>query len=72
LAGDRYIYRDTAISGITPIQDRPDLSRLISDLEYGSLGEKPFDIVIVYKIDRFARKLSLLLEIVDELAKYNV
>jgi len=72
LAGDEYIYKDTPISWITPIDERPELGRMMSDLEYGSYGERPFDVVIVYKIDRFARQLSLLLEIVDRLTAYEV
>lgn len=70
LAGEEYIYRDLPISGTAAIEERPWLSQLFYDLDNGK-DLKPFDVVIVYKIDRFARKLSLLLDIVDELGKFK-
>lgn len=71
LAGENYVYVDDGISGTTPINERPAFSRLIEDLV--NAGEnKPFDVVLVYKIDRFARKLTILLEISDFLAKNKV
>lgn len=64
-AGERYIYQDLAVSGADPIDTREWFSQLINDIRYSP--EKPFDVILVYKLDRFARKLSILLEVVDEL-----
>ena len=61
--GREYIYIDDDISGGTPIAERPGFSKLMEDLSYSE--QKPFDIVAVYKIDRFARKLKVLLDIID-------
>ena len=33
---------------------------------------RPFDAVIVYRIDRFARNLRVLLSVIDELSAYGV
>jgi len=63
-AGDDYFYVDAA-SGADPAETRPWFQKLLHDATYYVWEEKPFDIVIVYKIDRFARKLSVLTAIVD-------
>lgn len=68
---DDYIFFDGWISWADKIETRPALSRLFDILDY-SVGEKPFDIVLVYKIDRFARDLKVLLDIVERLKKHNV
>jgi site-specific DNA recombinase len=52
------------------MMDRPEMKKMFEDLEYSSA--KPFDIVVVYKIDRLARKLKILLEITEELELYDV
>jgi len=65
LAWDNYIYKDLAVSWADDIDKRPWLTQLFDDLE--NIEPKPFDTVIVYKIDRFARKLEVLLRIVDRL-----
>lgn len=72
LAWEDYIYKDTAVSGADPIEERPWLSRLLEDLEDAGTDNRPFDTVIVFKIDRFARKLKVLLDIVDALKTYGV
>jgi len=41
-------------------------------LDYYGKDDKPFDVVIVYKIDRFARDLKVLLEISDLLKEQEV
>lgn len=71
LAGEEYIYRDMSVSWASPIEDRPALSQMFRDLDNGK-DWKPFDVVIVYKIDRFARKLSILLDIVDLIGKFGI
>jgi len=64
LAGEQYVYIDD-ISGTTPIDERSGFARLKEDILMASEHNKPFDAVAVYKIDRFARKLKVLFDIVD-------
>lgn len=47
--------------------DRPGLSQLISDAK-----EKKFDVVVVYKLDRFSRKLQDLLNIASQMEAYSI
>lgn len=58
------IYKDEGISGTKEINERPGFAKLKEDL-LNSKGNKPFDFVVVYKLDRFARRLKVLLDIVD-------
>ena len=53
------------MSGTTHANERPGFSKLKEDLLFAPNGVKPFDAVAVYKIDRFARRLKVLLEIID-------
>jgi len=59
------IYQDDGISGYTT--ERPALQELLKDAR-----QKKFDLVLVYKIDRFSRNLKDMLNLVDELSKYDV
>jgi site-specific DNA recombinase len=43
-------YSDDGISGTIPVAERPDGSRLLSDVR-----AKKFDTILVYKLDRLAR-----------------
>ena len=72
LAGDDYIYQDDAVSGTIEIRERPDFKRLMEDIEFSPVGNKPFDAVIVYKVDRFARKLTILLDVVEFFQKHKI
>lgn len=63
-SSDKHIYVDE-ISGTTSPDERPGFSRLKEDIEQAPDGLKPFDVVAVYKIDRFARKLKILLDIIE-------
>ena len=65
LAGDKHIYLDEGISGTIPATARPAFARLKEDILLADEDNKPFDLVAVYKIDRFARRLKVLLEIID-------
>ena len=71
LAGEQYIYIDEGISGTTEMDERPAFARLKEDIIY-SKENRPFDYVIVYKLDRFARRLKVLLNIVDFLEEYGI
>jgi DNA invertase Pin-like site-specific DNA recombinase len=63
-AGAERIYEDQA-SGSKAYKDRPELSRLLSDLEDG-------DVLIVYALSRATRSLSDLLELVADLDSRGV
>lgn len=72
LASKDHIYMDEGISGKMELRERPAFGRLIEDIELAPEGKRPFDAVVVYKIDRFARKLSILLKVVDFFEKYDI
>ena len=59
------IYQDDGISGYTT--ERPALKQLLKDAK-----QRKFDLVLVYKIDRFSRNLKDMLNLVDELSSYGV
>ena len=59
------VYSDEGISGY--VLERPALKKLIEDAKY-----KEFDLVLVYKIDRFSRNLKDLLNLADELSCYGI
>ncbi len=59
------VYQDEGISGYST--ERPALKELLKDAK-----NKKFDLVLVYKIDRFSRNLKDLLNLVDELSSYGV
>ncbi|MCK5708398.1 MAG: recombinase family protein [Candidatus Aureabacteria bacterium] len=59
------VYCDDGISAYST--RRPALQKLLADAK-----NNKFDFVLVYKIDRFSRKLKDLLNLVDELSSYGV
>ncbi|MFH1507074.1 MAG: recombinase family protein [Candidatus Omnitrophota bacterium] len=59
------IYKDDGYSGYT--LERPALTRLLKDAK-----RKKFNVVLVYKIDRFARNNRLLLNLVEELDNIEI
>ncbi len=63
-AGEKYVYQDD-ISGTTKLQERPAFSQLQEDYLMADDGQKPFDTVAVFKIDRFARKLTVLMDVLE-------
>ena len=67
----RFIYHDLWESGDLQIGDRPWMQQLFEDLEFTIGDTMPFDIVIVWKIDRLARNVRVLYEIIDELRSYG-
>lgn len=69
LIDDDLIFQDD-ISGTTPMDERPGFRRLMEELDRNE--KKPFDVVAVYKIDRFARRLKILLNIIDLLETRDV
>jgi len=59
------VYQDDGISGYST--ERPALKELLKDAK-----DRKFDLVLVYKIDRFSRNLKDLLNLVDELSSSGV
>jgi len=59
------VYQDDGISGCT--LNRSALKALLNDAK-----ERKFDLVLVYKIDRFSRDLKNLLNLVDELSSCGI
>jgi len=59
------VYQDSNVSGY--ILNRPAFSKLLQDAR-----QNKFDLILVYKLDRFSRNLKDILNIIDELAEYNV
>lgn len=72
LAGKQYIYKDEGVSGTTTLDERPAFLRMKEDIENAPPGAKPFDIVVVYRIDRFARRLRILLDVIDYFEQYDI
>lgn len=72
LAGEKYIYVDEGVSGTVGLDERPAFSRLKEDILMSPESDRPFDIVAVYKIDRFARQLKILLEVIEFLEEHEV
>ncbi len=72
LAGEKYVYVDNGISGTTSLDERPAFSQLKEDILLAQEGQKPFDIVAVYKIDRFARRLKILLEVIEFFENHDI
>lgn len=59
------VYIDDGYSGI--LRNRPALDRLMRDAK-----AKKFDVVLVHKIDRFARNNRMLLNLVEELGEMDI
>lgn len=60
-------YIDDGISGTIPLHDRPDGARLLQDAKAGGFGA-----VVVYRVDRLARSLRVLMDAHDELEEATV
>ncbi len=64
-AGETHVYIDDGISGTSKLDERPGFAKLKEDYMLAPKGQKPFDTVAVFKIDRFARKLRILMDVID-------
>lgn len=64
---DSHIYKDNNLSGNLPIESRPALKKLFED---GANGK--FDVIYVYKLDRFSQKTSILMNGIDKLKESNI
>ena len=56
-------YIDDDVSGTIPHLERPAFAKMMEDYSYADEDDKPFELVAVYKIDRLARRLKILLDI---------
>jgi len=72
LAGKAYEYIDDGVSGTTELNERPAFIRLKEDVLNAPPGQRPFDMVAVYRIDRFARKLRILLDVLKFFEQYRI
>lgn len=66
LAEGIFRYEDLWISWTKRYLQRSELRRLFNDYESAPSQHKPFKAIVVYKLDRLARSLSVLLEIVEK------
>lgn len=68
LAWEEHIYIDEDVSWVSEPTERPAMSKMINDFKY----RKSFDMILVYRLDRFARKLIILLQFIQSLTEYDV
>ena len=64
---ERHIYYDDGFSGSLSVEERPAMSRMFADAE-----KKEFDVILVYRFDRFFRNTKYLLGAIDTLANSGV
>ena len=64
---EQHIYRDEGYSGTLPVEERPELRRLMENAK-----KHEFDVLITYRLDRVFRKTRLLLEVLDDLEKLKI
>jgi len=64
---ENHIFKDESFSGTLSIEERPALKSL-----FEAAGRREFDVVLVYRLDRFFRKIILLLSAVEKLTEYNI
>lgn len=64
---EHHVYKDKGYSGTLKIESRPALKQLFEDAK-----NKQFDVVYVYRLDRFFRKTSLLLDALETLKELGV
>ena len=67
LISEDYVYRDEGRSGSLPIGSREGLKDLFEDAKL-----KKFDVVVVYRLDRFFRNTSKLLNAVERLLEHDI
>src|SRR3989344_3907582 len=63
----KHVFKDEGFSGSLPIDERPGLGRL-----FEAAKAREFDVILVYKLDRFFRHTALLLDAVDRLKQVGV
>lgn len=63
----KHIYTDGGLSGSLPIHKRPALKQLFEAAE-----RKEFDVVLVYRLDRFFRSIKHLIDAVEQLRQLKI
>lgn len=71
-AGEQYVYSEEGVSGTVVQHERPAFARMIEDIQFADPNNKPFDVIAVYKIDRLARRLRILLNIISFFEEYEI
>lgn len=76
-AWNEFVFNESeeiGVSGRDDFNKRPEWWRLLQLLEKSAFfwEEPPFDIVVAYKLDRFARRVRVLYDIIHQLDKYWV
>lgn len=64
---EKHLYKEEGFSGTLKIESRPALKQLFEDAQ-----DKQFDVVYVYRLDRFFRKTKLLLDAIEKLTEAKV
>src|SRR3989338_1435629 len=64
---ETHLYKDEGYSGTLPIEERPALKKL-----FEAAVNREFDVVLVYRLDRFGRKILVILDAVQKLAEHDV
>lgn len=64
---EKHVYSDKGFSGSLSSEERPGIKKLMEDAK-----KHEFDVVIVYRLDRFFRKTRLLLGAIEELDKLKI
>src|SRR5438093_8490909 len=63
----QHVYTDISFSGASPVEEREALPAL-----FDAAGRREFDVVLVWKLDRFFRRTLYLLEAIERLQKLGV
>ena len=63
----KHIYKDIGYSGASRLQERKELPKLIE-----AAKRREFDVVLVWKLDRFFRKMLYLLEVEDQFHSMDI
>lgn len=60
-------YLDDGVTGMLPLEERPEGSRLLEDARAGK-----FNLILIYKLDRLGRSARIIINSVYELEQYGV
>jgi len=64
---EKNIYQDIGCSGISEVNERTGLKKLLDDAKKGE-----FEIVVVYKIERLSCKLISMIKVLEQLREHGV
>ena len=77
LAGEQYIYNESETGGVSwkiRFEERPQGGKLLQDLNISKIRgiKPPFELVVIYKLDRLARKVNVFYETIQKLEEFWV